>query len=120
MRGEGMGRATPPADQLSPIVHFSSWSSVDGWRQIARRFSASGITSLFLYPNNFKEHEASEMELQKYSECVSAISSEGVKVQTLHGGYFAVLLQKKGLSGFGNGVGYGEWRDSGYHRGGTA
>jgi hypothetical protein len=29
-------------------------------------------------------------------------------------------LRKKGLSGFGNGVGYGEWRDSSYHRGGTA
>jgi hypothetical protein len=32
----------------------------------------------------------------------------------------AIALEKKGLAGFGNGVGYGEWRDSGYHRGGSA
>jgi hypothetical protein len=112
--------AMVPPNQLSPILHFSSWSPADDWRQIAKRLSASGIRSLFLYPNYFKEHEASEIDLQKYSDTVSAISAESVDAQTLHGGYFAVLLQKKGLSGFGNGVGYGEWRDSGYHRGGTA
>lgn len=31
-----------------------------------------------------------------------------------------MLLSKHGLAGFGNGIGYGEWRDSGYHRGGQA
>jgi hypothetical protein len=35
-------------------------------------------------------------------------------------GYYGILMAYFGLSGFGNGVGYGEWRDSGYHKGGMA
>jgi len=108
------------ADKLSPVMHFSSWTGVDDWRAIARRLRAMGIMSVFVYPNKFKEHEASEVELDRYSDCVNAVSNEDLELYALHGGYFAILLQKKGLSGFGNGVGYGEWRDSGYHRGGTA
>lgn len=38
----------------------------------------------------------------------------------LFGGYFAILLSYFGLQGCSNGIGYGEWRDSGYHRGSTA
>jgi len=109
-----------PADQLCPIVHFAAWPEAGDWQTVAARLTKAGITSLFAYPNNFKEHEAAEKELERYSEGVIALAGAGITTTALHGGYFAILLAKKGLSGFGNGVGYGEWRDSGYHRGGTA
>lgn len=106
--------------ELTPIIHFSDWTKFDAWPQLATTLTTLGIGSAFLYPNEFKEHGADTAELLKYSEGVTSLVAGKLAPQALHGGYFAVLLEKKGLSGFGNGVGYGEWRDSGYHRGGTA
>lgn len=108
-----------PADELTPVVHFSSWKGIEDWAVISDRLTAMGIKSVFVYPNNFKEHEAAESELQKYAECVAVLSKNQISADALHGGYFAILLEKKGLRGFGNGVGYGEWRNSAYHKGGT-
>jgi hypothetical protein len=108
------------ADDICPIVHFGDWPEKDQWAAVAARLKTAGINSLFTYPNNFREHEAGAGELKKYAESTEALATAGLSTLALHGGYFAILLEKKGLSGFGNGVGYGEWRDSGYHRGGTA
>ena len=108
------------ADQLCPIFHFGAWPTVADWRIVATRLQQVGVRSIFAYPNNFKEHEATESELGRYADGVIALAAAGVTTTALHGGYFAILLGEKGLLGFGNGVGYGEWRDSGYHRGGTA
>jgi hypothetical protein len=120
LRSAEIGTSIVTPEQLNPIAHFTSWERVGNLGQLAARLSSAGITSFFLYPNNFREHDASESELKKYSETVTSISERGVRVEALHGGYFAILMSRRGLSGFGNGVGYGEWRDSAYHRGGTA
>jgi hypothetical protein len=109
-----------PAAELTPIFHFSEWSKFDAWETVAGRFKASDITSFFLYPNNFREHEAKQDDLKAYVHAVALATEQGLACLALHGGYFAIMLEKRGLAGFGNGVGYGEWRDSGYHRGGTA
>jgi DNA-binding XRE family transcriptional regulator len=109
-----------PANQLCPIIHFAEWPTSDEWQAVAVRLKNAGISSLFMYPNNFREHEATEEKLQKYVESTTSVVGAGITAIALHGGYLSILLEKKGLSGFGNGVGYGEWRDSGYHRGGTA
>lgn len=106
--------------ELTPIIHFSDWAQFDGWPQLASTLKTFGIRSVLLYPNEFKEHNADKTQLEKYGEAVALLVEGNLLPQALHGGYFAVLLEKKGLFGFGNGVGYGEWRDSGYHRGGTA
>lgn len=81
---------------------------------------AVGVRSYFLYPNNFQEHEAAEDELDMYIRSAEADHAAGFRPFALHGGYFSIILEKRGLAGFGNGIGYGEWRDSGYHRGGSA
>ncbi len=106
--------------ELTPIIHFSDWTKFDEWPQLTTALTTLGIGSVLLYPNEFKEHNADQTALVKYSEAVASLVTRRMLPQALHGGYFAVLLEKKGLFGFGNGVGYGEWRDSGYHRGGTA
>ena len=109
-----------PAQELTPVIHFADWNRFDGWTDVAKVVATANIPSIFLYPNDFKEHNASKSELEGYSQAVLNLANLKLRPQVLHGGYFAVLLEKKGLFGFGNGVGYGEWRDSGYHRGGTA
>ena len=120
MKCIGYATSIVTAQELSPVIHFADWTKFDGWTDVAKVLTTAKIPSVFLYPNDFKEHNASKSELEGYSQAVVALANLKLRPQMLHGGYFAVLLEKKGLFGFGNGVGYGEWRDSGYHRGGTA
>jgi hypothetical protein len=120
MRCNEVAATLVKSGDLCPIVHFGEWPAKDQWDVVAARLKAAGINALFTYPNNFKEHEADTGELRKYIASTETLAAAGLITLGLHGGYFAILLEKKGLSGFGNGVGYGEWRDSGYHRGGTA
>jgi len=107
-------------EELCPVIHFTDWERFDAWDSVRARLGAAGVLSYFVYPNKFKEHEASATELGVYVSAVESAARASFRPLTLHGGYFAIALQKKGLDGFGNGVGYGEWRDSGYHRGGSA
>jgi hypothetical protein len=105
---------------IRPVTHFQVWSSVNDWIAFWNRFKKLRIDEAWLYPNNFKEHDADLEELKRYREAVQAATGCDIKAFALFGGYFALLLSYSGLKGFANGVGYGEWRDSGYHRGGTA
>ena len=73
-----------------------------------------------MYPDCYKEHEEGIDSLRNYRAAVETTASEGLAPYALFGGYYAILMQYCGLRGFGNGIGYGEWPDSGYHRGGTA
>lgn len=109
-------------EEVRPVVHFDAQAlkgSLD-WNAVASSLHDAGAQSAFLYPNNFKEHDANAVQLSSYVSLVKAFAAAGVAPYALHGGYFAILLASQGLRGFGNGIGYGEWRDSGYHAGGTA
>lgn len=108
------------AEDLRPILHFAGFDDIGDYHAAINLLLSMGIRSAFLYPNDFREHQATTKELQTYAEVVKAFSLAGIQPYALHGGYFAICLSRHGLRGFGNGVGYGEWRDSGYHRGGTA
>ncbi len=105
---------------LRPVLHFTKWANVPKWDDCLNVLNQQKIKSFWFYPNNFKEHEATEADLKLYSAAVKAATGLKLEPFSLFGGYFAILLSYFGLSGFGNGIGYGEWRDSGYHRGGTA
>jgi hypothetical protein len=109
-----------PPSELTPIIHFSEWTTFKAWDSIRTRLKGVGVNSFFMYPNDFKEHDADAKELKAYVGAVESSAKSGFGCFALHGGYFAIVLEKRGLVGFGNGVGYGEWRDSGYHRGGSA
>lgn len=107
-------------ESILPIIHFDNAANSGDWSELIQRLLAWGIERVCLYPNNFREHDRHEDELTALAETVKLFSSSGLNVMQLHGGYFAVTMQIVGLTGFGNGVGYSEWRDSGYHRGGSA
>ena len=106
--------------ELCPVLHVRGLSDDLDWREIAGELAARQIENCFVYPNNFREADATVAELQRYRSAVEGIAEFGLSCYSLHGGYFAAMLSKFGLAGFGNGVGYGEWRDSSYHRGGQA
>lgn len=105
--------------RIRPVLHFSKFGDND-WKGTIDALKGLGIKSVLLYPNDFQEHKKSADELTRYAKAVQTFAESGIEPYTLHGGYYAIAMEKKGLVGFGNGIGYGEWRDSGYHRGGTA
>lgn len=107
------------ADGISvrPVLHFGRWAAVGAFDPYFRVLADNNLKGTWLYSNDFKEHDASLDELRAYR---SIIEESPVETYSLFGGYFAVLMSYFGLQGFSNGIGYGEWRDSGYHRGGSA
>jgi hypothetical protein len=105
---------------IRPVIHFQTWCSMPHWDRFWSTFTALRMSEVWLYPNNFREHEASQGDLSHYRQAVESAAKSKVTAFALFGGYFAILLSYFGLNGFANGIGYGEWRDSGYHRGGTA
>lgn len=105
---------------VQPVLHTRRWHAIDEWNHILGEMGDSGIEACWIYVNDFREHDASLDDLKGYRATVEASVAVDVKPYSLFGGYFAVLMGYYGLQGFGNGIGYGEWRDSGYHRGGTA
>jgi hypothetical protein len=104
---------------VRPVLHFQKWSEME-WTDCHARLVKTGVREFWFYPNNFREHEAELEELRAYRDAVALASTAHLISSTLFGGYFAILMSYFGLSGFGNGIGYGEWRASGYHRGGSA
>jgi hypothetical protein len=102
-----------------PVFHYSDWSVID-WSAVSEWLASRKLREFWFYPNNFKEHEVEGAALKSYRRAVETAREHGLSPHVLFGGYFAVLMSYFGMSGFANGIGYGEWRDSGYHRGGTA
>ena len=105
---------------VRPVIHFQKWSSIVDWKPILDELTAHDITAFWVYPNDYKERDADVGSLKAYRAAVEVARSGGFKTYALFGGYYAILMQYAGLCGFANGIGYGEWRDSGYHRGGNA
>lgn len=105
---------------IRPVFHFADWIEASDWKPCISRLAESGIDQMWLYPNDFKERDASFLQLQRYRSTVEAFVTAGLNPYELFGGYFSVLMSYFGLRGFANGVGYGEWRESGYHKGGSA
>lgn len=104
---------------LRPVFHFKKWTEVGYWGDAFDFLQKNTISSFWFYPNNFKELSANAAELAAYRAGVEDACKRDLSPFSLFGGYFAILLSKYGLCGFCNGIGYGEWRDSGYHRGGS-
>ncbi|MEI9942146.1 MAG: hypothetical protein WDO69_33440 [Pseudomonadota bacterium] len=104
---------------LRPVLHFQRWNSVD-WTKAFGKLKKLGLPASWLYANNFREHVEPQEQLNSLVSAVSLAAAANLPVYNLFGGYFSILTGRLGLKGFGNGVGYGEWRDSGYHKGGTA
>jgi hypothetical protein len=120
LRAVELSQAVADGIPLRPVIHPRNWDAVIDWPSLLNRLKVTGCRDAWLYPNNFKEHDATLPELQSYRAAVEACVRGDINPYSLFGGYYAILLGTFGLKGFANGIGYGEWRDSGYHRGGTA
>lgn len=105
--------------EVRPILHFLLWTQLR-WPELCAWLTDQGLSGIWLYPNDFHEHDQTVGELRGYRSAVQMAKKSGLSGYSLFGGYFAVLMSYFGMEGFSNGIGYGEWRDSGYHRGGTA
>lgn len=108
------------AAKIQPVIHSHDGLSETEWASIAADYKATGATHVVFYPNDFREHDAEEAELNGSVFAARQLRGAGLTVMRLHGGYFAIAQEKLGLKAFGNGLGYGEWRASSYHKGGTA
>lgn len=106
-------------EEISPVLHPRDFNSGLDWKKLGEALTSRGIKACFLYPNNFKETEASAADLASYRTAAQHLVASGLDTYSLHGGFFAAALSLHGLKGFGSGIGYGEWRDSGYHKGGV-
>ena len=105
---------------IRPILHFARWPDVKKWNSVLESLKKADIRACWLYPDSYREHESDLASLRSYRTVVECTVSERVDPYALFGGYYAILMHYYGLRGFANGIGYGEWRDSGYHRGGSA
>jgi len=112
--------AQEDAIPIQPVMHFSQWEGEAEWRPCLAELKDQGIEAVWFYPNDFHEHNADVAHLTSYLQVVALAAEMKIKPYALFGGYYAIVLSYFGLKGFGNGIGYGEWRDSGYHRGGSA
>lgn len=108
------------AGKIQPVIHSRDGLSDADWQAIAADYHATGVGHVVFYPNDFKEHDAEAAELDSSVYAVRRLNAAGMRVMRMHGGYLAIAQEKLGLCAFGNGLGYGEWRTSGYHKGGTA
>ena len=76
--------------------------------EIARLYSATGVTSAFLWIENFDEDTATRQDLESYCDFVALLSQSGVSPMNLFGGFFSCIAADYGLSGFAHGLVYGE------------
>lgn len=105
---------------MQPVIHFRDWEKVGDWDGVFNDMKTSQIEAIWFYPDEYKEHEASLGSLKKYRASVEGAVKRNLRTCVLFGGYYSILMSYFGLEGFGNGIGYGEWRSSKYHRGGIA
>lgn len=61
-----------------------------------------------VWVSGFNEMKASIEVLNGFLSLISGLSQDGKKVYSLYGGYFSALVSKFGLTGFSNGICYGE------------
>jgi hypothetical protein len=106
--------------RLAPVLHITPGFPESEFEQMASDYSNSGFDGLILFVNNLQEYLAPAATLAKYANLVALLRSQEKPLFGLFGGYFTLLLRKIGLGCFSNAVGYGEYRDSGYHEGGQA
>ena len=119
----GLARASVREKQdyrLAPVLHITPGFPEGEFQQLAKDYTNRGFDGLIIFLNNLQEYVAPATTLRKYANLVALLQGLGKPLFGLFGGYFTLLLRKVGLGCFSNAVGYGEYRDSGYHEGGQA
>ena len=105
---------------VAAVAHFPVSLPEAEIEAVAEEYGGLPCAGLILYLNDFQEGRQVVENLSYYVRIVRLLAETGKPVMVLFGGYFAAMLWTQGLRVFSNGVGYGEYRDSGYHAGGQA
>src|SRR2546422_692135 len=106
--------------RLAPVIHIRPdfpEGQLDG---VASDYSSPIFDGFIVFVNDLQEYQADRSILTKYVKLVLALRQNRRPMLGLFGGYFTLVLRKIDLGCFSNAVGYGEYRDSGYHEGGQA
>jgi len=106
--------------RLAPVVHMTQDFPDGELEPLLRDYSDAAFDGLVLFVNDLQEYVSPRPVLEKYARLVTTLRQSNRPLFGLFGGYFTLLLRKIGLGCFSNAVGYGEYRDSGYHEGGRA
>lgn len=106
--------------RLAPVLHLTPGFPAGELQEFRRDYDNPEFDGLVIYVNDLQEYVAPSTTLRKYANLVSTMRELDKPLFGLFGGYFTLLLRKIGLGTFSNAVGYGEYRDSGYHEGGQA
>ncbi len=104
--------------RFAPVVHITQDFPERQFRSVADDYGDGTFDGLIVYMNDLQEYIAPAQVLRSYATLVRTLSELGKPLFGLFGGYFTLMVRKIGLGSFSNAVGYGEYRDSGYHAGG--
>ncbi len=107
-------------DRLTPVIHIMPSFPEEEFDGVAADYLDDAFDGLIVFVNNLKECEVPTEVLTNYARFVVTLRTNDRPLMGLFGGYFTLMLRKIGLGSFSNAVGYGEYRDSGYHEGGQA
>lgn len=119
----GLARAAIREKQgyrLAPVLHITKDFPESGLGGLVKDYDDDGFDGLIVFINDLQEYTAPATALAKYATLVALLRGQTKPLFGLFGGYFTLLLRKVGLGSFSNAVGYGEYRDSGYHVGGQS
>lgn len=106
--------------RLAPVIHLAQHFPQHDFVHLVTDYSNEAFDGLIVFINDLQEYVERSAVLESYARLVVALADTNKPLFGLFGGYYTLLLRKLGLGCFSNAVGYGEYRDSGYHAGGQA
>lgn len=106
--------------KLAAVIHLTAAFPESEFELLASDYAEDQFDGLIIFINDLREYFAPQSALAQYARLVKALGQTQKPLLGLFGGFFTLMLRKIGLGCFSNGVGYGEYRDSGYHAGGQA
>lgn len=98
-------------ERAGGVIAYDSRSADEGrLRDLAKAYSDAPVQNYFVWPTDLDEHHAAEITLSSYAAFVERLVGAGKSLVAFYGGFFALLLSYRGLSGVSHGVAYGDKR----------
>ncbi len=105
---------------IAAVIHLTPDFPEAEFELLSSDYADDEFDGLIIFVNDLREYTASQSVLTQYARLVGALGQTQKPLLGLFGGYFTLMLRKIGLGCFSNGIGYGEYRNSGYRAGGQA
>jgi hypothetical protein len=80
-------------------------------KKVVSRLPETGVNGVWLWFSAFDELDANEDSLMNFINLVQELSGNGLEVYNRHGGFFSLMLHKRGMTGISHSIGYGEKKD---------